>query len=122
MRGETPPSPVAPLAFETLYWKLETHRDLVRVGARTEDLKYVRNVRGSGPQARVREELYDLVRDPDERENLLAEGRQPPSEHRRALEALREEAITRLAELRLAEPVPLSPEVEQRLKSLGYLQ
>jgi hypothetical protein len=108
--------------FETLYWKFEEGGDLVRVGARTAELKYVRNVRGNGDAVQVKEELYDLVRDPAERHNLLALGREVPAVHATVLDAFRSEAVARLSEGRLAEAVPLSPRVEEGLRSLGYLQ
>jgi arylsulfatase A-like enzyme len=121
VRGEAP-STSTPVPFETLYWKFEEGGDLVRVGVRTEELKYVRNVRDRGHGVRVSEELYDLVRDPAEQHNLLAPGKDVPAAHATLLDAFRRETVARLARGRLAEAVPLSPRVEESLRSLGYIQ
>lgn len=61
-----------------------------------------------------REELYDLRADPQERNNLLADGRPVLAELRQALAAWRGQESSR--------QTPLSKEVREKLRSLGYLQ
>lgn len=105
--------------FETLYWKLEVDRGLVRHGIRTEKYKYVRNVREANGSVRRTEELYDLEHDPEERANLAPRASQAAAT-RDALEALRRELAEPTHE-GFAEPLPLTPDAEEKLRSLGYL-
>ena len=112
-------SPTVP--FETLYWKLEVQRGLARTGVRSEAWKYVLNAsEGSGGVARS-EELYDLARDPAERTNLAAEVGRPGGPPLEVLESLRNTLAEHAPPEGRAEPLALTPEVEERLRSLGYL-
>lgn len=90
-----------------------------RVGLRTERFKLL----VSDPLARPRTpavELFDLERDPGERENLAAARPALRDELRQRLEAAR---VRERAEgpPRYALPEELPPELESRLRALGYL-
>ena len=61
-----------------------------------------------------REELYDLIADPGERENLAAQRGRTVRDLRAALDALRGEGP-------IQTPAAVSDDVLQRLRSLGYL-
>jgi arylsulfatase A-like enzyme len=112
--------PGAIVPIETLFFSLEVGRGPARYGARGPNLTYVHNVHEEDGERRVVEELYDRRRDPEQRSNLLA---QPGSarEHARELEALRRVAQPLAGPARSAEAVPLTPDVEERLRALGYL-
>jgi arylsulfatase A-like enzyme len=112
----------AVVPFETLYWKLEVERGLARRGVRTEPWKYVLDLREAdgGPVVRS-EELYDLARDPSERTNLAGEVGRPGGPTLAVLEALRSALAEHTPPEGRGSPLPLTPEVEERLRSLGYL-
>jgi len=96
-------------------------RGLARTGVRSEAWKYVLNAsEGSGGVARS-EELYDLARDPAERTNLAAEVGRPGGPPLEVLESLRNALAEHAPPEGRAEPLALTPEVEERLRSLGYL-
>jgi arylsulfatase A-like enzyme len=112
----------AVVPFETLYWKLEEEKGIVRRGVRTEPWKYVLNLHElAGGRVSQREELYDLARDPDERTNLAREVGRPGGPSREILESLRAALAEQTPPEGHAEPIPLTPEAEERLRSLGYL-
>ena len=121
IRGEHAVATAA-VPFETLYWKLEVDRGLARRGVRTEPWKYVLDLRDAdgGPGVR-REELYDLARDPTERTNLAGEVGRPGGPTLEVLESLRAALAAQTPPEGRAEPLALTPEVEERLRSLGYL-
>jgi arylsulfatase A-like enzyme len=120
VRGERAvASPRVP--FETLYWKLEKKTGLTRYGVRTETHKYVLDiVEEDGGRVVRRESLFDLARDPREEENLLADP-SPDAAQRDVLRSLRRETAALVRRSPRAEPLPLTPDAEERLRSLGYL-
>lgn len=90
------------------------------VGLRTPEWKYLRRMRLGGPPvaARGAEELYDLRADPAEAHDLAAA--QPER-----LAAMRDELDRRLARVtaRVAPHAPpMSQEMRDRLRSLGYVE
>jgi arylsulfatase A-like enzyme len=119
VRGEAEPArPAVP--FETLYWKLEKDRGLTRHGLRSPSWKYVLELQETDGRVVESESLFDLVRDPGEETNLAADvaGR---DSHRELLESFRAEIAEQVKRSAEGERLPLTPEVEDRLRSLGYL-
>jgi arylsulfatase A-like enzyme len=113
LRGGTLPE--QPTYAETSH----THDRNQKVAVREGRLKYVMNVpRGREADPRIlREELFDLERDPRERDSLQAGSDR---------ERLRRYALAYLSRGRAeaTEPVAvsLSPTVLERLRALGYVQ
>jgi hypothetical protein len=104
----------------------------LKVALRTDELKYIVTLNGRAaetlnPEGTAEEELYALVSDINERENLLStrDGVEPFSEEleqlRRELEAYFAEA-RRLRASRRGEEVVLEEEVLERLRGLGYVE
>lgn len=116
--AEGDPDAIAPV--ETLFFSLEVGRGPARYGARGPRLTYIRNVQDREGESSVAEELYDRRHDPEQRANLLG---QPDAarEHAERLEALRRVAGALTGAGQAAEAVPLTPDVEERLRALGYL-
>jgi choline-sulfatase len=77
----------------------------------------VRTARWKYIASATEEELYDLSSDPAEARNVAAEQPDVRADLRRAVEGWR-----RAYPLRLAPSAPLSEEMKQTLRSLGYLQ
>lgn len=75
---------------------------------RTEKIKYIRNITGQ------RQELYDLVLDPEEIKNIISENRQLAKEsYQEIIENLGQETDSE-------KPATIDPSVIDQLKSLGY--
>ena len=110
----------ATVPFETLYWKLEKERGLARHGVRTTSWKYVLDLREKDGDVLGSEALFDLARDPGEERNLAADAAGLAA-HRELLESFRREVAEQTARAGSAERLPITPEVEDRLRSLGYL-
>jgi arylsulfatase A-like enzyme len=106
--------------FETLYWALEEKRGLSRYGVRTPKLKYILNVQATAATSIPREELYDLQKDPGEKENLLADPAAATT-YSEQLEPLRRGVSARVEDKGAGQRHTLSREDEERLRSLGYL-
>ncbi len=106
--------------FETLYWKLEKERGLARYGVRTTSWKYVLDLHEEDGDVVGSEALFDLARDPGEERNLAADAAGLAA-YRELLESFRKEVAEQAARVGTAEPLPKTPEVEDRLRSLGYL-
>jgi len=68
-----------------------------------------------------KEELYDLVKDPKESENLLGRDADTVNRFRAELRSFLE-AARAARSLRKGEPVELDDEALEKLKSLGYTQ
>jgi len=119
VRGESDAAQPA-VPFETLYWKLEKERGLARHGVRTPAWKYVLDLREKDGDVVGSETLFDLARDPEETTNLVADA-EGLAAHAELLESFRREVAEQVAQEGSGEPLPLTPEVEDRLRSLGYL-
>jgi len=107
--------PLEPIYSETELTADRTHVVAVREG----DLKYVLHApRGREAEPRIlREELFDLKRDPRER---LSRGSSAEADRlRRFALAYLAKARREAAELR---PVSLDPQTLERLKALGYVR
>lgn len=80
------------------------------------DFKLVRGMNGG------REELYDLARDPGETVNLASTREEKTAEGRRLLDRFEAKAAQSRKRLGITrrEQVPLDPELEKRLRALGY--
>jgi arylsulfatase A-like enzyme len=96
----------------------------MKVALRERDRKYIASL--SGPTgddlgvAKVdKEELYDLVKDPDERENLLSRDADAVSGFRAELRSFLD-AARKARSLRQGDAVTLDDETLEKLKSLGY--
>jgi arylsulfatase A-like enzyme len=110
----------ASVPFETLYWQLEQEHGLARHGVRTPAWKYVLEVRQKDGRVARSEMLFDLARDPAEGTNLAGDA-ETRATHRRLLESFRRQVAEQVAQGVTGERLPLTPEVEDRLRSLGYL-
>jgi len=97
-----------------------------KISLRSEELKYIATLTGPANDELavdtiIREELYHLGRDPAERENLLAQGSPSVEGLRRQLRRYLEEA-RRFRASRQGEAVVLDEVLQERLRSLGYVQ
>jgi len=98
----------------------------MKISFRTEELKYMATLVGppgegvSLSQLR-QEELYDLAKDPGERQNLLLDSPGDAEAFRRRMETFLEKA-ERVREERLGQTVVLDEAVKERLRSLGYVE
>jgi choline-sulfatase len=105
---------------ETLYLKLEAAEGISRFSLRTERYKYRYDEVEQDGELGVFERIVDLDLPQQERSNLLTGDATAP-EYR----ALAERFRARVQELRARavepEPLPLTPDSEARLRSLGYL-
>jgi hypothetical protein len=87
---------------------------------RTPAWKYVLEVRQKDGRVARSEMLFDLARDPAEGTNLAGDAGTRAT-HRRLLESFRRQVAEQVAQGVTGERLPLTPEVEDRLRSLGYL-
>ncbi len=107
---------------ETVWSSPEETR--MKVALRADDLKYIATFVAGGDgltvEEMIKEELYRLVSDPDEKHSLNE------ADHlesfRRELLSYLEEAEAHLARSRKGKAVVLDEEVEERLRNLGYIR
>lgn len=105
--------------LETLYWQLEDQReDLQRFGVRGSQIKLQRDELRRGDEVTVKESVFDLRRDPAGTTPLPPASSGVPEER---LAKLREMIEQYRALGSIAEPMNMDPELEAKLKSLGYL-
>ncbi len=86
-----------------------TNLDEIRLMSRTSEEKYIRNVETDT------EQRYDLRNDPNEQENIAANG--IPNEHVSAVEIFVDEIQDTAGR---SESVEVGDDIEERLKNLGY--
>ncbi len=98
----------------------------MKIALRDRGRKYIATLSGPagddlGATEVEREELYDLVKDPGEREDLLGRDEESLNRFRAELRSFLEVARTARA-LRQGDPVVLDEESLEKLKTLGYTQ
>ncbi len=98
---------------------------VLQAAFRRGSLKYTASYPADGPEelkhrAPLEEALYDLASDPAERRSLIAESGGREDELREALKQYLGDALARRAEM--GAEVPLTPELRQKLESLGYIE
>ncbi len=98
----------------------------MKVALRDRGRKYIATLSGPagddlGATEVDREELYDLVKDPGEREDLFGRDEESLNRFRAELRSFLEAARTARA-LRQGDPVVLDDESLEKLKTLGYTQ
>ncbi len=105
--------------LETLYWQLEDGReDRARFGVRANDSRFLLDEIRNGDDIERKESLTDLTVAPGQRRNILPE---VEATEPRRIEQLRKliEEYRRLG--RVADRMTLDPELESKLRKLGYL-
>jgi len=125
---ETPSVPGERTVVSEVFWEArqDVREATMKVALRTDAFKYIATLRGEPAETLSlteppHEELYDLVADPGELEDLSTAREPEMREFRKKLRAYFDE-VTRLRATRSGEEVVLDEAALERLRALGYVE